>query len=163
MVQIEMKHPVFSGKVRAAGRNDLAAVLDMVAQLAAYHGDVATLTPDQLMRYMEGPEPWVRLLLAEERGRALGYAALTPWSQMQFGVRGMDMHHLFVVPEARERGVGRALIAASERIARQGGCHYLSVGTHPDNARAQEIYRGMGFEELDPPGPRFRIRLAAAS
>lgn len=135
----------------------------MVAALAAYHGDVATVTADQLSCYIEGADPWVRILLAEEHGRALGYVALTPWSQMQFGLRGMDMHHLFVEPEARNRGVGRALIAASERAARDAGCHYLSVGTHPENRLAQDIYRGMGFEQLDPPGPRFRIALASAS
>ncbi|MGZ2259269.1 N-acetyltransferase family protein [Roseobacter sp. A03A-229] len=158
-----MKKKIFEGEIRPAGRDDLSTILDMVAQLAAFHGDVATVTPDELARDILGPQPWVRVFLAEEHGVAVGYVALTPRAQMQFGGRGMDMHHLFVAPHARDRGVGRALIAASEQVALDAGCHYLSVGTHPDNHLAQDIYRGMGFDQLDPAGPRFRIMLAAAS
>lgn len=158
-----MTQQVFDGEIRPAGPEDLSTVLDMISQLADYHGDIATVSSEELARDSLGARPWVRILLAEEQGEVLGYVALTPWAQMQFGVRGMDMHHLFVVPHARAQGVGRALITASGRLAQRAGCHYLSVGTHPDNRLAQDIYRGMGFDALDPPGPRFRVGLDEAS
>ena len=134
----------------------------MVSKLADHHGDVATVTADELARDILGSRPWVRILLAEDADEIVGYAALCPLAQMQFGVRGMDMHHLYVARHRRGTGVGKALIQASEELAQSEGCHYLSVGTHPDNTVAQGIYLAMGFDRLDPPGPRFRINLDAA-
>lgn len=133
----------------------------MVSKLAEFHGDVATVTADELARDILGAQPWVRILLAEEAGDVIGYAALCPLARMQFGVRGMDMHHLYVAQAARGIGVGKALIKASEALALAEGCQYLMVGTHPDNIVAQGIYLAMGFDRHDQTGPRFRIKLAA--
>ncbi|WP_299779044.1 GNAT family N-acetyltransferase [uncultured Roseobacter sp.] len=157
-----MEKSVFSGRIRPVRSDDLQVVLEMVSKLADFHGDVATVTADELARDILGPHPWVRILLAEEAGKVVGYAALCPLAQMQFGARGMDMHHLYVAKSARGTGVGKALIKASEALARAEGCRYLMVGTHPDNIVAQGIYLAMGFDRLDQAGPRFRIKLAAA-
>ena len=132
----------------------------MVRALAAHHGDTPLATPDSLARDALGPSPWLRLLVAEGKRGLLGYAALCPLAQLQFGVRGMDMHHLFVAPEARGTGIGRALIDASLALARAEDCRYMVVGTHPDNSAAAAVYRAAGFEDLPPPGPRFRMKLS---
>ncbi|WP_299735136.1 GNAT family N-acetyltransferase [uncultured Roseobacter sp.] len=153
---------VFSGEIRPAEANDIPAVLRMVSELADHHGDVATVTTRELARDILGPQPWVRILLALDADETIGYAALCPLAQMQFGVRGMDLQHLYVIPEARQMGVGKALIKASQRLAQHQGCRYLIVGTHPDNTLAQQIYPALGFDEMDPPGPRFRIRFEVA-
>lgn len=147
--------------MRAAGAGDLQAVADMVSRLAEHHGDVATVTVSQLERDLLGPQPWVCVLVAEEAEAFVGYAALCPLSKLQFGQRGMDLQHLYVAREARRRGVARALIEASVGHAQMLGCSYMSVGTHPDNVVAQGIYAAMGFDQLDPPGPRFRITFDA--
>jgi GNAT superfamily N-acetyltransferase len=138
---------------------DLPCVLEMVQGLAAHHGDVAQVTLADLRRDCLGEVPWARVLVAAKSGKVLGYAALCPLVQMQFGVRGMDMHHLFVAADARGSGVGRALIDASIALTKSLGCRYMTVGTHPDNEEAAQVYRAAGFDSLPPPGPRFRIRL----
>ncbi|MEM9638699.1 MAG: GNAT family N-acetyltransferase, partial [Pseudomonadota bacterium] len=122
MVQIEMENVVFSGRIRPATANDLQVVLKMVSKLADHHGDVATVTADELARDILGSRPWVRILLAEDADEIVGYAALCPLAQMQFGVRGMDMHHLYVARHRRGTGVGKALIQASEELAQSEGC-----------------------------------------
>ncbi|MBW4709400.1 GNAT family N-acetyltransferase [Roseobacter sp. YSTF-M11] len=138
---------------------DLPRVQEMVEKLAEHHGDIATVTVEELARDVLGANPWVRILIAEQQGDVVGYAALCPVAQMQFGARGMDLQHLFVEARARRMGAGKALIRASQKQARAEGCTYLSVGTHPENTLVHDIYPAMGFDRLDPPGPRFRIAL----
>lgn len=140
--------------IRPLTEPDLPDVLRMVHALALYHGDPVAVTLAQLRRDTLGAHPWVRVLVAEGKG----YAALCPLTQLQYGARGMDMHHLFVEEPARARGVGRALITASITLARELGCRYMTVGTHPDNLTAQGVYRALGFEEMGGAGPRFRVK-----
>ncbi|MFK7835233.1 MAG: N-acetyltransferase family protein [Sulfitobacter sp.] len=145
--------------VRLIRALDVEAVLEMIRSLARHHGDKPMITLDNLRRDALGPNPWVSVLVAEQQDRLTGYSVLCPLVQMQFGVRGMDMHHLFVQPDVRGQGVGRALIEASLATSRLMGCRYMTVGTHPENGAAADVYRAAGFEPLPPPGPRFRIKL----
>jgi ribosomal protein S18 acetylase RimI-like enzyme len=140
--------------IRPIVETDLLEVLRMTHGLAAHHEDAAVLTLDDLRRDTMGQYPWLRVLVAEGQG----YAALCPMAQLQFGVRGMDMHHLFVAPEARGRGVGRSLIEASLVCAKELGCRFMTVGTHPDNIAAQNTYRALGFVQRDASGPRFGMK-----
>ena len=91
-------------------------------------------------------------MVAEQGTMLVGYGTLCPLVQLQFGARGMDMHHLFVMPQVRRSGVGAALIAACLDHAKDHHCAYMTVGTDPDNSAAQEVYRAAGFEDLPPPG-----------
>ena len=59
------------------------------------------------------------------------------------------MNDLFVSPDARGQGVGRALIEASADVARNRGAHHLEWATAPDNATAQRLYNATGA----PPAP----------
>lgn len=141
-------------QIRQIIEKDIPDVLPMIHALAAHHGDTGVITEDELHRDALGPSPWVRVLVAE----GLGYAALCPLSQLQFGVRGMDLHHIFVVESARGCGVGHALIDAAIECAKAEGARYLTVGTHPENVHAQDIYRSAGFEEFNAAGVRFRMK-----
>ena len=134
-------------------------VIDLAHALAAYHGDAATLSLAALERDSLGPAPWVTLLVAEGTTGLHGYAALCPQMQLQFGARGMDLHHLFVCDTARGKGVGRALVQAALEHARRQGCVYVTVGTDLQNRRAQAFYRRAGFDQIAP-DPRFRVKLA---
>ncbi len=145
--------------VRPVRPDDVQALLKMVHALAEHHGDTPQSSMEILKRDCLGPHPWLHVLIAETASEILGYAALCPLSQMQFGARGMDIHHLYVLGDARGQGVGQALIRACVEKAKRLECRYMTVGTHPDNRRAAEIYVRAGFEPLSPPGPRFRITL----
>jgi len=78
-------------------------------------------------------------LLAEEDGGAVGYALGWPRNE-RVGYLG----DLYVQPEFRRRGIGRALlIAAAEGLERE----YLVLTTETRNAGARAYYAGLGFEE----------------
>ncbi|NNE51183.1 MAG: GNAT family N-acetyltransferase [Sulfitobacter sp.] len=131
----------------------------MVRALAAHHGDLATVQLEDLHRDTMGDAPWATLLVAVQVQEPVGYALLCPLIQLQYGARGMDMHHLFVRPDQRGKGLSHALIDASLNAARAAHCRYLTVGTQGDNRVAQRVYLRAGFDPLPPPGPRFRIKL----
>ena len=141
--------------VRPARLQDIAQLLPLIAGLSEHHGDNATVTETDLQRDLFGPHPWLYVLVAERGENLLGYAALLPLAQFQFGKRGMDLHHLFTAAPHRGQGIGRALIKAAQDFARDLDCVYFTVGTHADNLRAQAIYPALGFKPASPHGPRF--------
>jgi len=93
--------------IRPALRDDATALVERVGALAAHHGDTPSLTPTHLLRDAFGKRPWVHVLVAGHTHGLVGYAALFGVAQLQFGVRGMDLHHLFVRPHVRHAGLGR--------------------------------------------------------
>ena len=144
--------------VRPLREVDLGPVVEMAHALAAHHGDQATLDVATLRRDALGPAPWVTVLVAVRGKKLVGYAALLPLAQLQFGVRGMEMQNLFVQPHVRGQGVGAALVASCEAHVKAVGCRYLAVGTHPENKAAQMVYAALGYEARPPAGPRFGKR-----
>lgn len=148
-------------KIRPALPGDLGAVTQMIAALADHHGDTADITPTTLSRDVFGTPGWLTLLVAEAAdGTLVGYAALQPKYRLQFGQRGLDLHHLFVHADWRGQGLGKRLIDASLTQARNLGCKALTVGTDPDNHAAQTIYKHLGFAHIPQSDNRFAYTIA---
>ena len=91
-------------------------------------GDAAAFTP----------------LVAEVDGAVVGYAFFTLGYNTDIAARAMRLHDIFVVPAARGKGVGYALMAAvAAETVRLGG-QTLDWGVHSANAGALEFYRRLG-------------------
>ena len=84
------------------------------------------------------------LLGARGGGRLVGYACLYWHFSSTEARETVLMNDLFVVPEARGEGVGRALIEASLGVARERGALQLEWQTAPDNRTAQRLYDTTG-------------------
>ena len=56
---------------------------------------------------------------------------------------------LYVVERARGRGVGRALVQAAERWAREHGCREMASDVLLENESGHAAHRALGFEETD--------------
>ena len=145
--------------VRALKYADIPEVRDMIAALAAHHGDEATLTDAALMRLSLGQDSPLRLFVAEHAGALAGYSAICTFVQLQYGRQIADLHHLFVRPEVRRLGVGQALIAHARDWAREVDCAVLSVGTATENVEAHAFYERLGLSLRPAPGPRYAVRL----
>jgi GNAT superfamily N-acetyltransferase len=147
--------------IRPVAPADIPALAALVAALGALHDE--SIAPDQgaLARDVLGPAPWLRVLVAESGGALVGYAALCPRAQLQFGLRGIDIHHLYVAPDARGWGLGRRLIDACLDLATTLGCGFVTVDAALENRAAQAVYEACGFERFDPEAARFRLRLPA--
>lgn len=147
--------------IRPARPEDLPGLLSMVRALALHHGDRPEVTEADLRRDVFSAAPWLTVLVADGPQGLHGYAALVPLAQLQDGLRGLELHHLFVRDDDRNLGTGSGLIEAAVAHARRMGCAFLTVGTHPDNAAALAFYERRGFLPRPVTGARLARRLAA--
>ena len=146
--------------IRAARRGDLPALGEMIGELAAHHGDAAAVTPENLERDLFGQMPWISALVAEAGGELIGYAILVPLYRAQQGVRGMDLHHLYVRPAHRGTGIGRHLVGKAREQARIAGATYLSVSAATGNFKAHRFYESENFKAGPVTGMRYLQTLA---
>jgi ribosomal protein S18 acetylase RimI-like enzyme len=105
---------------------------------------------DLLERFQRQPGG---ILIAEENGQVVGYVAL--WLEMQpedywTSLAGYAyISDLAVLPEQRGHGLGRALLAEAERLARQLGASALKINVLARNAIAWQLYRSVGFRDYE--------------
>jgi ribosomal protein S18 acetylase RimI-like enzyme len=77
---------------------------------------------------------------------ALGFTLLYPtWSSLSRR-RWWQLNDLYVVPEARQRGVARALMERARRLAEETGASGLGLETAKDNLPAQKLYEQLGWK-----------------
>jgi len=90
------------------------------------------------------------LLIARERARLAGRIEVMWTGPREAAVRASvglvpEMNGLDVLPAWRGRGVGSALIAAAEELARRRGHPYIGLGVGFDNTAAERLYRSLGY------------------
>ena len=96
-----------------------------------------------LSERLERGESVLLLALDGEPDRAVGISQLYPiFSSVTARPRWL-LNDLFVVPEARGRGVGRALLEPARRLAVETGAAALVLATAPDNVSARRLYDSM--------------------
>lgn len=85
------------------------------------------------------------IFLALGGGEALGFSQLYPsFTSVQMGPLWI-LYDLYVVPEARRRGVGRALLETARRFGMETGALSLELSTAIDNEPAQALYESLGW------------------
>jgi GNAT superfamily N-acetyltransferase len=130
--------------IEAVGEPDLAELLPMMRAYCDFYevepGDADLLALARSL--IADPEhDGIQLIARSEEGEPLGFATLFWTWQTLSAARAAVMNDLFVVPEARGRGVGKALIEECRRRAREHGAAELIWETAPDNQTAQRLYR----------------------
>lgn len=141
--------------IRAAKPRDLPELNEMIALLAAHHGDAAGMTPEKLERDLFGDSPWIQALVADTGDGLIGYAILVPLYRAQEGKRGLDLHHLFVRDGHRGHGIGQHLVNRARDQAKARGCDFLSVSAATGNFAAHRFYENMDFISRPVTGMRF--------
>jgi GNAT superfamily N-acetyltransferase len=105
--------------IRVAVPDDAEGIHELIVALAVYERepDAVKATPDSLRIQLAAPNPPFECLLAEEDGRAVGFALFFPTYSTWEGRPGLYLEDLFVREEARGSGIGKALLAACAQIA----------------------------------------------
>lgn len=88
-------------------------------------------------------------LLAGPEGLPVGCGGIRRIDDSEDGTR-YEVKHLFLRPESRGRGWGRAIMAELERRARGWGAAELVLDTHHTLAAAGALYARSGFEAIEP-------------
>ncbi len=136
--------------IEPVGEADLADLLPMMrAYCDFYEVEPSDAALERLARALiADPEhEGIQLIARGGGGEPLGFATVF-WSwQTLSAARAGVMNDLFVTPDARERGVGRALIEGCRSRARAHGAAELVWETALDNETAQRLYRALEARE----------------
>jgi GNAT superfamily N-acetyltransferase len=135
--------------VRAARAQDVPRLLELFGALADYEHlrDELHATDEQLHDAVFGERPAAEALIAERAGEAVGYALFFPTFSSFRTTRGVWLEDLFVLPEHRGVGVGRALLAAVAARVNEGA--RLEWAALNWNELALGFYRGIGARTMD--------------
>jgi GNAT superfamily N-acetyltransferase len=144
-----MKKGNFS--IREAIVADVPIILELIRALATYERaphDV-TATEKGLAEVLFGEKPAAEVLLAFENEIAVGFAVFFHNFSTWLGRPGVYLEDLFVRPEDRGKGYGRALLIQLAKIARNRGCGRMEWAVLDWNEPAIEFYRKLGAKPMD--------------
>ena len=144
-----MKETVLS--IRPATVTDVPVILQLIRDLAAYERapNEVTATKEQLIDVLFGKKPAAEVLLAFENGMPVGFAVFFHNFSTWLGRPGIYLEDLFVKPEMRGKGYGRALLVDLAKIARERGCGRMEWAVLDWNDPAIQFYRKLGAKPMD--------------
>jgi GNAT superfamily N-acetyltransferase len=137
--------------IRPAVPADAPLIVSLIRGLAEYerlaHECVAT--EERVRESLFGPRPDAEVVIAEVDGRAAGFALFFHNYSTFLARRGLYLEDLFVVPEFRGQGVGRALLRHLARLAVERGCGRFEWWVLDWNEPAIRFYRSLGAVPMD--------------
>ncbi|MGA2652428.1 MAG: GNAT family N-acetyltransferase [Terracidiphilus sp.] len=137
--------------IRPATAADVSLILALIRGLAEYERapEAVIATEEDLLRDGFGPNPFYFCLIAEHDGRPAGFAFYFFDYSTWIGRPGIYLEDLFVYPELRGLGIGKALLKRVAVIAVEKGCARLKWSVLDWNTPAIDFYRAMGGELMD--------------
>jgi GNAT superfamily N-acetyltransferase len=142
-----------SGKfaTRPATIDDVPVVLELIRALATYERapNEVTATEGTLAEVLFGKKPAAEVLLAFENETAVGFAVFFHNFSTWLGRPGLYLEDLFVKPEHRGKGYGRALLIELAKIARERDCGRFEWAVLDWNEPAIQFYRKLGAKPMD--------------
>jgi GNAT superfamily N-acetyltransferase len=137
--------------IRAATPDDVDTIAELILALAAYEklSHEATLNVRDLRDALFGERRYAEVLLAESGGAIVGFALFFHNFSTFLAKPGIYLEDLFVRPEHRGEGHGRALLAALARIAVERGCGRLEWAVLDWNEPSIGFYRSLGSRAMD--------------
>lgn len=138
-------------EIRPATAADIPVILELIRALATYErapSDV-TATEEGLTEVLFGQKAAAEVLLAFENKIAVGFAVFFHNFSTWLGRPGLYLEDLFVRPEDRGKGYGRALLIDLAKIARDRGCGRMEWAVLDWNEPAIQFYRKLGAKPMD--------------
>jgi GNAT superfamily N-acetyltransferase len=137
--------------IRPATPADLPLIAELIRALAEYEklADEVRFDETVLGEKLFGPRPYAEVLIGEVDGQAQGFALFFHNFSTFEGRPGIYLEDLFVRPEAREGGLGKALLGELARIALQRDCARLEWSVLDWNEPSIGFYKTLGARPMD--------------
>ena len=137
--------------IRPATKDDVPAIAKLIRDLAEYErlSHAVVLDESRLREDLFGPRPYAEVLLAEDAGRIVGFALFFHNYSTFLARPGIYLEDLFVEPEHRGKGHGKALLRAIARLAVERGCGRLEWSVLDWNEPSIQFYQSLGAKPLD--------------
>ena len=137
--------------IRPACADDLPLIGELIMALAEYErlAHEVRFDPDVLRTKLFGPRPYAEVVIGEIDGRAEGFALFFHNFSTFEGRPGIYLEDLFVRPEARGSGLGKALLRHLAALALERDCARLEWSVLDWNEPAIGFYRALGARAMD--------------
>jgi GNAT superfamily N-acetyltransferase len=138
-------------EIRTTTESDVPTILSLIRELAEYERapEAVVATEAGLREVLFGPKRSAEVLLALENGDAVGFAVYFFNFSTWLGRPGLYLEDLFVRPNVRGKGYGRALLERLAQIAQERGCGRMEWAVLDWNDPAIQFYRKLGAEPMD--------------
>src|SRR6478735_10565626 len=142
---------IINFQIRPARVEDVPIILQLIRDLATYERapDEVTATEEQLVDVLFGERPVAEVLLAFEAESPVGFAVYFYNFSTWLGRAGLYLEDLFVKPEKRGKGYGRALLVELAKIARDRGCGRMEWAVLNWNEPAIKFYQTLGARPMN--------------
>lgn len=137
--------------IRPATPADLPLIAQFIRDLAEYEKLAHEVRFDEakLGETLFEPRPYAEVLIAEDDGAPVGFALFFHNFSTFEGRPGIYLEDLFVVPEARGKGVGKALLSRLAALAIERDCARLEWWVLDWNTPAIDFYRALGARSMN--------------
>src|SRR5918994_777225 len=137
--------------IRFGQPDDVPTIFSLIKGLADYErlSDAVVGNESLLRDHLFGERPYVEVLLAEAEGRAVGFALFFHNYSTFLTRPGIYLEDLFVLPDERGRGYGKALLACLARLAVERRCGRLEWAVLDWNEPSIRFYRALGAVPKD--------------
>ena len=137
--------------IRPATPADTPTIARLIRALAEYErlADKVVLKEADLREHLFGARQYAEVILAEDGGAVVGFALYFHNYSTFLAKPGIYLEDLFVVPEHRGRGHGKALLAALARLAVERECSRVDWSVLDWNEPSIKFYKALGAIPLD--------------
>ena len=137
--------------IRAATPADVPVIAELIRALADYEhlSHEVVLDEERLREHLFGARPYAEVVLAEHEGTVVGFALFFHNFSTFLGRPGIYLEDLFVRPEHRGAGHGKALLAHLASLAVERGCGRLEWSVLDWNEPSIAFYRSLGAVAMD--------------
>ncbi|MBP6702794.1 MAG: GNAT family N-acetyltransferase [Vicinamibacteria bacterium] len=134
-----------------ATEQDLPQILTFIKALAEYErlADAVVATEEGLRESLFGARPYAECIIARFEGKPAGFALFFHNFSTFLGRPGIYLEDLFVNPELRGKGIGRALLQRLAQLALERHCGRLEWSVLDWNESAIGFYKSIGAVSLD--------------
>ena len=137
-------------QIRKATPEDTQTIFDLIYKLAVYEKlENENITTVEELRTKKKKKNYAEVIIAEEDEKPVGFALYFHNFSTFVGKPGIYLEDLFVEPEMRGKGYGKALLVELAKIAKERNCGRLEWSVLDWNTPSIEFYKSLGAKPMD--------------